>query len=75
MLPESQARVDALAKKDLEEMPLTELIETDEELEHFSEMLKQLDRLDRELTPEETALEALLLRLIRDFDDKIELST
>ncbi len=36
-------------------------------------MLEQLDRLDRELTPEETALEALLLRLIQDYDDKIEL--
>ena len=44
---------------------LPKLIETDRELEHFAEMLESLDRLDRKLTPEEKALEALLLKLIQ----------
>jgi hypothetical protein len=39
---------------------LPKVIETDEELERFSEMLESLDRLKRKLTPEEKALEALL---------------
>lgn len=52
---------------------LPKLIETGEELERFSGMLESLDRLGRELTPEEKALESLLLRLIQDYDQKIEL--
>ena len=41
---------------------------------HFSETLEKLDRLQRRLTPEEKQLEALLVDLIRDYDDKVELS-
>lgn len=52
---------------------LPKIIETDRELEHFAEVLESLDRLARELTPEEKVLEALLSRLIRDYDEKIEL--
>lgn len=52
---------------------LPKVIENDVELERFSEMLESLDRLDRDLTPEERALEALLVRLIADYDDKLEL--
>src|SRR5205823_5797145 len=44
-----------------------------EELERFSEMLESLDRLERRLTPEEKALEALLIKLIQDYDERIEL--
>src|SRR5437660_12534485 len=51
---------------------LPKVIETDRELEHFAEMLESLDRLDRKLTPEEKALEALLVKLIQDYDDKVE---
>ena len=36
-------------------------------------LLEALDRLGRNLTPEETALEGLLARLIADYDDKVEL--
>lgn len=52
---------------------LPKVIETDPELEHFAEMLESLDRLDRKLTPEEKALEALLLKLIQDYEDKVEI--
>jgi HTH-type transcriptional regulator/antitoxin HigA len=52
---------------------LPKVIETDEELEHFAEMLESLDRLQRELTPEEKALEALLAELIQDYDDRFQL--
>jgi len=52
---------------------LPKVIESEEELEHFAGMLEALDRLDRELTPEERALESLLATLIADYDDKIEL--
>jgi len=52
---------------------LPKVIETDEELERFSEMLESLDFAGRELTPEEKALEALLARLISDYDDKVDL--
>ena len=45
---------------------LPKVIETDRELEHFAEVLESLDRLGRELRPEEKTLEALL-------DDRIEL--
>jgi len=49
------------------------VIESYAELEHFTGMLEALDRLGRNLTPEETALEGLLARLIADYDDKVEL--
>jgi HTH-type transcriptional regulator / antitoxin HigA len=49
------------------------VIENDRELEHFNEMLRSLDRLGRELTPEEKALDALLARPIADYDEKIDL--
>ena len=46
---------------------LPKVIETDRELEHFADALEALDRLDRELKPEEKLLEALLSRLIADY--------
>ena len=52
---------------------LPKVIETDEELERFSETLEALDRLQRPLTPEERTLASLLDKLIQDYDDKIEL--
>jgi HTH-type transcriptional regulator/antitoxin HigA len=52
---------------------LPKVIENDRELEHFSEMLESLDRLGRELTPEEKALDVLLARLIADYDEKTDL--
>ena len=52
---------------------LPKVIETDRELEHFADALETLDRLDRELKPEEKLLEALLSRLIADYDKKVEL--
>jgi len=52
---------------------LPKVIETDRELDRFAEVLESLDRLGRELKPEEKALEALLSRLIRDYDEKTEL--
>jgi HTH-type transcriptional regulator / antitoxin HigA len=52
---------------------LPKVIETDEELEHFSEALESLDRLERELSPEERALASLLSALIQDYDDQVEL--
>jgi hypothetical protein len=52
---------------------LPKVIENDRELEHFSEMPESLDRLGRELTPEEKALDVLLARLIADYDEKIDL--
>jgi antitoxin component HigA of HigAB toxin-antitoxin module len=48
-------------------------ISNDCDLEHFSDMLEALDRIERRLTPGERALEALLSRLIEDYDDRIEL--
>ena len=50
---------------------LPKIIETDEELETFSNVLEALDR-EAKLTPEERALEALLARLIQDYDERIE---
>ena len=50
---------------------LPKIIETDEELETFSNVLESLDR-KAKLTPEERALEALLVRLIQDYDERIE---
>jgi len=52
---------------------LPKVIETDRELEHFSEALESLDRLERPLAPEEKMLEALLAQLISDYDERIEL--
>ena len=52
---------------------LPKVIETNRELEHFAGVLESLDRLTRELRPEEKMLEMLLSRLIRDYDEKIEL--
>jgi HTH-type transcriptional regulator / antitoxin HigA len=49
------------------------VIENDRELERFSEMLESLDRLGRDLTPEEKALDVLLARLIADYDEKTDL--
>jgi hypothetical protein len=49
------------------------VIENDREPGPFSEMLESLDRLGRELTPEEKALDVLLVRLIADYDEKIDL--
>ena len=58
--------------RDLLATALPKIIETDEELESFSGMLEALDRKGA-LTPEEQALEALLARLIQDYDDRIDL--
>ena len=52
---------------------LPKVIESDRDLERFSEMLESLDRLPRALTPEERALELLLARLIEDYDERTEL--
>jgi HTH-type transcriptional regulator/antitoxin HigA len=52
---------------------LPKVIENDNELERFSELLESLDRLERPLTQEESALANLLARLIQDYDDHIEL--
>ena len=52
---------------------LPKVIESREELKHFSEMLEELDRLPRALKPEERQLEALLVGLIQGYDDKIKL--
>ena len=52
---------------------LPKVIETERELEHFAEVLESLDRHTRELTPEEKILEALLSKLIEDYDERVEL--
>jgi HTH-type transcriptional regulator/antitoxin HigA len=52
---------------------LPKVIETERELEHFAEVLESLDRLPRGLSPEEKALEALLSKLIEDYDERVEL--
>ena len=52
---------------------LPKIIESDQELDRFAGMLEALDRLQRDLTAEEKALEALLSRLIEDYDDAVEL--
>ena len=44
------------------------------ELERLAHQLESLDRLGRKLTPEEKALEALLSRLIENYDERIELA-
>jgi hypothetical protein len=44
---------------------LPKLIESDEELEHFSEILEDLDRLGRQFTAGEKTLAGLLARLIQ----------
>lgn len=58
---------------DLLAKALPKVIESDRDLERFSEMLESLDRLPRALTPEERALELLLARLIEDYDERTEL--
>ena len=52
---------------------LPKVIETDAELERFAEIMESLDMAERDLTPEEKALQSLLAQLIQDYDDKIEL--
>jgi HTH-type transcriptional regulator/antitoxin HigA len=52
---------------------LPKVIETDEELEHFVEILEALDTSPRRLTREETAMQSLLEQLIQVYDDKIQL--
>lgn len=52
---------------------LPKVLESGKELEHFSGILESFDRLERKLTPEEKALEALLARLIRDYDERVDL--
>ena len=52
---------------------LPKVIENDKELERFVDSLEALDRLERDLRPEEKLLEALLERLIRDYDEKFDL--
>jgi len=52
---------------------LPKVIETDEEFDRFAALLESLDFPERKLTPEETALEALLVKLIADYEDKFEL--
>ena len=54
---------------------LPKVIETREEFDHYVEMMEQLDRRAEkgEFGPEEEALSALLMKLIQDYDDKIEL--
>jgi HTH-type transcriptional regulator/antitoxin HigA len=54
---------------------LPKVIETREEFDHYVETMEQLDhRAAREpLSPEEMALLTLLERLVKDYDDQIEL--
>ncbi len=52
---------------------LPKVIETHEELEHFADEMEKLDRLERDLTPEEAQLRGLLAELIREYDEKVEL--
>ena len=52
---------------------LPKVIETDEELERFAEILENLDTSERRLSREEIALQSLLTQLIQDYDDQIEL--
>jgi HTH-type transcriptional regulator/antitoxin HigA len=49
------------------------VIENHRDLEHFAGLLESLDRIERELTPEERALETLRSRLIEDYDERVEL--
>jgi HTH-type transcriptional regulator / antitoxin HigA len=57
---------------DLLARALPKVIETDEELERFSDTLEALDRKSK-LTAEERTWEQLLARLIEDYDARIEL--
>jgi HTH-type transcriptional regulator/antitoxin HigA len=52
---------------------LPKVIETDEELQHFADLMESLDRRYDSLNAEERALLSLLERLIQDYDDKVEL--
>jgi HTH-type transcriptional regulator/antitoxin HigA len=58
---------------DLLAKTMPRVIENDHDLERLAETLEWLDRIERKLTPEERALEALLSRLIEDYDERIEL--
>jgi len=58
---------------DLLAKTLPKVIENDRELDRLADQLESLDQLGRKLTPEEKALEALLSRLIEDYDERIEL--
>jgi antitoxin component HigA of HigAB toxin-antitoxin module len=58
---------------DLLAKALPRVIGNDSDLTHFSELLESLDRLGRELSPEEKTLEVLLSRLIEDYDQQIEI--
>ena len=49
---------------------LPKVIESDAELGRMAAQLEHLLIPERELTPEESALAALMLRLIEDYDDK-----
>jgi HTH-type transcriptional regulator/antitoxin HigA len=48
---------------------LPKVIETDRELEHFSAILEDLDRLEHP-SPEQKTLADLLTKLIEDYDDR-----
>ena len=50
---------------------LPKVIETDEELERFSEMLEALDRIERPPRPEGGTLESLLARPIQGRQNRI----
>jgi HTH-type transcriptional regulator/antitoxin HigA len=54
---------------------LPKVIETREEFDRYVEIMEQLDRAEtgQPLSPEEEALRSLLERLVKDYDDKIEL--
>ena len=51
---------------------LPKVIETDDALERFAEILEHLDTSERPLTREEIALQTLLVQLIQDYDDQID---
>lgn len=54
---------------------LPKVIETREEFDRYVEIMEQLDRAETEepLSPEGEALRSLLERLVKDYDDRIEL--
>jgi HTH-type transcriptional regulator/antitoxin HigA len=54
---------------------LPKVIVTREEFDRYVEIMEQLDRAEtgQPLSPEEEALRSLLERLVKDYDDKIEL--
>src|SRR5258708_10333189 len=52
---------------------LPKIIETDEEFDRYVQMMEELDRRLETLSAEEKTLLALLERLIRDYDDEVDL--